>query len=278
MALFNDDYVNRTKVFENHPTYTFIKSDIEYFSEFVWQLSDLISWNGHIITFPIHDKLFLMQNEILDSVVNTINSIKYLLKFGHLSDVNVLIRKIRDDLFLFLYLIEVCNRSTLGNTTTHELNAKNWMENKLSDLKIKKILYFLQENEVLKSVINKYNLRSKWEAIGKNLNNFVHGNGIIYYQLNFSFFDQNTIDKVLKDLGYKLNYIISVFIVLLILVKPMLIMSSDYVDALEVGLDPEPDSQYKVAPFVQKFIDEHIIKLHPELKSFLKNNVYMHIE
>ena len=51
--------------------------------------------------------------------------------------------------------------------------------------------------------------------------------------------------------------------------KDHYMMSSDYTDALECGAQPEPDSQYWVAPFVQEIFDEAITP--PPRRSYSNN-------
>jgi hypothetical protein len=152
------------------------------------------------------------------------------------------------------------------------------MENKLENLTISEIIIYLLKNKSINKVIIKHNLRKEWDNIGKNLNNFVYGNGIMYAQLNYSNYVYKIIEKVFNEITFKLSYIVLVFVVILILIKPNIISSSNYVDALELGIQPAEGSQYDIAPFKQELIDNYIIKLHPDIKNFLKDRVYMKIE
>lgn len=278
MDFYKDSLERRRECIMSHPSFEETKLKIEDLASFIRNFTDLIWWKGNF-AFLIHkNKFFFLQTEIMDSTHSTLLSIRQLVEIGHFSDVNVLMRKVRDDLFLFLYLLEVVNRYQLGNETTHERNATKWEENKLENLTISDILTYLMKNESIKKVIIEHNLRKAWDNIGKNLNNFVHGNGKMYAQLNYANFDYKTIDKIFNDITFKLSYIVSVFVVLLTLIKPSLISSSDYVDALELGIQPVEGSQYNIAPFIQKFIDTYVIKLHPDIKNFLKDNVYMRFD
>lgn len=45
-----------------------------------------------------------------------------------------------------------------------------------------------------------------------------------------------------------------------------------------MGIQPEEGSQYNVAPFIKNFIDTYVLKLHPEIKVFLKDQVYMNFD
>ena len=47
-------------------------------------------------------------------------------------------------------------------------------------------------------------------------------------------------------------------------------MSSDYIDALDCGMQPEEDSQYWVAPFVQEMFDQVFRPNRPDLYQAIK--------
>ena len=54
-------------------------------------------------------------------------------------------------------------------------------------------------------------------------------------------------------------------------------MSSDYIDNLDCGMTPEEDSQYWVAPYVQKMFDEIIKKERNDLAGIIKNKSCMQL-
>ena len=116
------------------------------------------------------------------------------------------------------------------------------MENKLNDLHISTILKYLATNKIVAEVNKKHNLRNTWDEIGANLNNYVHNNGMYYTLLNYRNFDKKGVDSFTKDVLFKLDYITVIFMIILILIKSPFICSSDYVDALTVGIEPEDGS------------------------------------
>ena len=54
--------------------------------------------------------------------------------------------------------------------------------------------------------------------------------------------------------------------------------SSDYVDSLDCGLNPEPESQYWVARFVQEVFDEVVAKHRPDAATVIKDHTDMHLK
>ncbi|MEF7496543.1 hypothetical protein V4V34_18570 [Lysinibacillus sphaericus] len=277
MKLNFDKWDNRSKGIQSNPGFKEVIKSLDNHLTFVWQLSDLIWANGYVNIFNHGNRHFMMRTELIDSTENTLKSIRTLIDYGHFSDVNVLVRKFRDDLFLYLYFLEVGNRYDNKSISKHENNCFDWIEGKLKDFKLTDILIFLMKNKEVEKVINRYNLRKVWDDIGMNLNNFVHANGLSYVRMNYANFNSKSIERILKDIKFKMEYIISIFVILIILIKPNLIAASDYVDALDLGIQPEMGSQYFVAPFIQNYLDEHIVNLNPEIKNFIKDSVYMDI-
>src|SRR3546814_20535950 len=55
------------------------------------------------------------------------------------------------------------------------------------------------------------------------------------------------------------------------------LMSSDYLDALECGMQPEDGSQYWVAPFIQEVFDKVITPRRPAVTAVIKTNSAMKI-
>lgn len=54
--------------------------------------------------------------------------------------------------------------------------------------------------------------------------------------------------------------------------------SSDYLDHLECNRKPPENSQYWVAPFIQKILDEVVAKERPDIVAAIKANTAMQLE
>ena len=60
--------------------------------------------------------------------------------------------------------------------------------------------------------------------------------------------------------------------------KDQYMLSSDYVDSMDLGLTPEEDSQYLVAPFIQEIFDKVIKKNRMDLALEIKSHTAMKLE
>lgn len=252
MLNFIDEWENKEKRVEMLDNYDKTIGELEYYEGFLNTLSSLIFDNGYQFFIEENGKVFNMSIQLLDSSRNTLVSIITLMKLGNCSDANVLIRKLRDDLFLFLFFLEVRNRVYRGeNGATHK-HAFNWMENKMQYLTISKIIKLLSNNSKIKEIFELEYFEKKWNKINNNLNSFTHGNGIGYIVRN----SVETNEKHLEDITNKVSFIIVFFMLNLSILNSELFRSTDYADYLSMGITPDEDYLYTIAPFIQDFIDK----------------------
>lgn len=201
--------------------------EIDFLTEFFSGLSELIYYNGRIISFFSDKEHYTLTTALIDSYTQTLKSIKLCCSIGNFSDANALIRKLRDDLIQFLYILNIISlRKPFLEESIKELKINNpedfsnsilnlqfnitltddeqaitaWFKNSVSDLKrpIKKKLEFenymkvLKQNHNINQILNEYNLQEYWETLRERLNNYVHNNGTYFSSHNFiSVYDKN---------------------------------------------------------------------------------------
>lgn len=219
-------------------------------------------------------------NLILDSTVRSLYSILLCCEYGHFTDVTILIRKYRDDLFFYLYLVSVGNSCDLLSEdlpSNEEKNIKKWQSNELSDLHITQILRYIGTQPKTKTAVEKYNLKSNMDQIATNLNNYVHANGINFYNRHPQNYTKEEIQLVSNSIGGQLNYITVTFIFLLTLCQPLSIMASDYIDYMDCGDIPPENSQYWVASFIEEYLKKYGYLLGKDSKEYLKKETGMEI-
>ncbi len=103
--------------------------------EFLDFFSTLIREAGHIITCISGDKVHIFQTEHLDSAVKTLNSVKCCCMFGSFSDANILARKYRDDLMMFLYIWDILiNRKYVSEEQIKDIIGEQTHEDKFIQL------------------------------------------------------------------------------------------------------------------------------------------------
>ncbi|MCP1135235.1 hypothetical protein NKT34_18200 [Paenibacillus polysaccharolyticus] len=282
-----DPFERKRNAIKDHPEFNGIIMLFDYYINFIDRITDLI--DNTIVMFLLKEKSYLYQHDHLYSAMYTLKSIKECVSIGNFSDANILIRKLNDDLFFYLFVLELDNNhqilfSNQVDKVENELFMKNinyfikWDNDNLNDFYISRnALSYIKNNNTVSDLIIKYNLEEDWKKINKKLNNFVHNNGKNYCGQNFKILCSNELDHVFIELRNKVSFIFNIVIVLLVLIKPHYIMSIDHIMFLDSNITPPEDSQYWVASFVQEFFDEHLTQYNPELKIFLKENTYMEI-
>ena len=90
--------------------------------------------------------------------------------------------------------------------------------------------------------------------------------------------------KSLRISSEAITFITMTFLVIIIMVNPILIMSSDYVDCLEVNYEefknvviPIEGKQYLVPPFVSEFIVKHKGVLDEKVDEYIRNMTGMQV-
>lgn len=243
--------------FGKESKYIEVQNKLENIHKFLVRFDDLQLGRDMVMTSQAST---LIPGLIIGSASDTLHSIMLCCEYGHLADSNTLLRKYRDDLFFYLYLIAFNSSNSLMDKAyrqKHEENIKNWQQNKLLNLRIVTVLKFISEVPILKIAIEKYKLQKSFSDIGQKLNNYVHSNGIDYYNKSTRAYRDNSLNISLDQIMEHTNYITTTFVFLVGLCSKISLMSSDYIDYLELGKTPPEGGQYWVAPFITDYLKDN---------------------
>ena len=219
--------------------------------------------------------------ELFQSVQLTLYSALECFKHFCIADTYTLIRKYKDDLFFYLFLLVY---SVEKNRNIEDVNIKNkekiirkWRTNKLNHVNAAQIFDLIKDSERVKEPVKTYKLEDSIKKIQRKLNNYVHCNGIkftngvLFKQLN----NIQLVVEQLQEISEGVTYITVIFLFLLILCVPSFVMAFDYIDSLESGQTPIDGSQYFVAPFVVEYLKKHLDVLESSCYQYLKDNTTM---
>ncbi len=105
------------------------------------------------------------------------------------------------------------------------------MYNQQKNLSVDDVFGYIARQSSAKKAIEEFNLKESFVKIRKNLNNYVHSNGRKYYNESYEMLRlKQTIKEKCEDLLKEIIFITVSFLLVLTMIKPMLIMSSDYTD------------------------------------------------
>lgn len=266
------------KLIQESPTCHNSFSELKRLEKFLSRIGFLFFGRDFIFC---NNKVFSLQI-ISTSLELTMGSIISCCENGCIADANSLLRKYRDDMFFYLYLLvydsEYKMEHEASSNQKREETISQWMENNLRNFQITQLLKSIANSEYCKEAIDKYNLKASFDKIGRRLNNYVHSNGYAYYNQNVNAYGAGALENELSEIVIHAKYITIVFLFLLILCAPHWIMSEDYMDYLDFGETPPEGSPYWVAPFIIQFIKENISLIDDQCFAYLKNNTQMQFD
>ncbi len=130
--------------------------------------------------------------------------------------------------------------------------------------------HYLEKLELLipeiKECREKY-FKERLEEFHKVLSLYTNSNAP-YNREEVSYTNSEAREEFKKNLAF----VISVALIFITLIKPQLIGSGDFLEALDNGEIPISGSQFWVASSIQRYFDLYLSDIHPELAKYLKEN------
>ena len=220
---------------------------------------------------------YMLSGETMMSICKTLETIDFCCYRDAYSDAYNLLRKCRDDLMQYLFVLNViqnkhgltdeeAEKFTINSEsmmkmieldvsilvsgerkTDAELAMEKWIYNVLESSENKEDRkkffdtskyksYLVSNNEKVKYIFENF-LVDKWLREDRKLNNYVHANGIRFVMDNYVY--QNKKEDKDKELIETLQNITDIFLSLLSVIDSIKFHSSDYLDALEMGMKPQ---------------------------------------
>ena len=219
------------------------------------------------------------------ALANSIDSIKTVLKFGHITDAKALLRNVFDETIINLYFIaclkkkgDECNKLMSGDNCfaqalkfeeLYDANVSDWLvDNKTNALKgalrYDEMKKFLCQEARLTGIVE-YLESDECTEVRKWMNDAVHLNHYKSVLLNDGLLCIDDLRKsTLDELKRAFDKITMFHVACVFCLKPVYMMSSDYMDYKECGMEPPEGCQYEVASFIQSYLDKTVYELHPE--------------
>lgn len=228
---------------------------------------------------------------IVLSALRSVGTICDCLNTGHFSDAHVLLRRLRDDLFFYVYLLIGYNCDPSHKSSLWIETARKWFSNRRDEFepykRIQSVLcatefsdknskymtaeydsndelevLFIQREKELKATIKEfakhYKLAEKNKKYNKILNSAVHGNGSVLQNVNLYFLDYMRCDGVIQsqinDVYEMTVFFVLLFLTLLALIQPLALTSNDYMNAYNNGDVPEEGTQYYLCPALLPYL------------------------
>jgi hypothetical protein len=217
-----------------------------------------------------------LDSDIFLSISGSMKSIKRNLYNGQINDVYALIRKYYDVITINIYEIVLLKTElSIENFIVEKIDK--WLKGKEKLPGFKKMNELIKECEDLKSINRIFSKDNRYKSIRDRCNDYIHSNYFQYMQLNSKINVQNAkvyIEMINNDL---LDLLVLHFGYLFTL-NGHYMASSDYIDCLDLNIEPEEDSKYWVAPFIQEFFNKYIKIRRPDISKEIINNTFMDLK
>ena len=206
---------------------------------------------------------------VYSSMQGTLDSIKIILLAGRINDGYALLRKYYDSAVINAYS-NLYLRDTFSTDNFFVEKINNWLQGKESLPEYRVMSRYLKTSEALKPINDVLDVDERYKRLRDRCNDHTHYNFYRHAMLNDN-------EIYIKDREWWLNQLLEdvrdIFVLHLgyiFFINDHYMMSSDYMDAMECGMQPEEDSQYWVAPFIQRIFDEVITPRRPDITDTVK--------
>lgn len=213
---------------------------------------------------------------VYSSMQGTLESMRTILLAGRINDAYALLRKYYDSAVINVYSnLYLHDNFSIERFIVEKIN--NWLQGKekLPDYRV--MSQYIKSSEALKPINEIFGGDDRYKRLRDRCNDHTHYNFYRYAMLNdneihidnrrwwLDRFAEDVRDIFVLHLGY------------IFFLNNHYMMSSDNLDSLECGMQPEENSQYWVAPFIQEVFDDVITLRRPDITAAIKANSVMHL-
>ena len=256
------------KKFQNHPVF----KQLERYERFYENLSISIM---QIIPLGVTG-VINFNSYIYSSMQGTLESIREVLYRGRINDAFALLRKFYDAVIINVYVMLFLEDQFTVNKFFVD-GIDNWLRGKKQLPEIKKMIKYISNSSKVAAITKLLNLDDRYQKLRNRCNSNTHYNFYLNALLNDNQIYLEDRLTYLQQFAEDLENIIIFHFSYLFSINDYYMMSSEYIDSLEMELQPKEDSQYNVAPFIQEFFDNVIKKNRLDLANEIKYKTTMRL-
>ena len=250
-----------------------IFSELNYYVEFYDSLSFQVM--GWISTGVI--SLINLDTYSYSSIKGTLESISHILKKGRINDAYSLLRKYYDSTIINIYTnLFLEDNSTIDNFIVEQIDS--WCKGikRLPEYRV--MSDYIRKSTKLEKINSLLLYDDRYKKIRNRCNDNTHYNYYKHILLNDNQIYNPNRTKYLDLFSKDIESIFIQHFAYLFYLKEHYMMSSDYVDCLDMGMEPVQNSQYWVANFVQETFDKIIKSKRPDIASEIKQKISMDLD
>ncbi|ETO15281.1 hypothetical protein RFI_22082 [Reticulomyxa filosa] len=210
------------------------------------------------------------------SIQGTLESLKHVLKNGRIGDAYALLRKYYDSAVLNIYInLYLEDNHSIENFIVQEIT--NWIQGTEKIPEYRAIMQYIKGSERLKLISELLYKDDTYRKIKERCNDHIHYNFFQNVIINDKQVQPLNRLALLEAIMGDIKNIFVLHLSYIFYLKDRYMCSSDYLDALEVGITLEENSQYWVAPFIQSTFSNIIVKQRPDIAQVIIENTCMYL-
>jgi hypothetical protein len=257
------------KAYVEHPVFEQLTKFAEFYKSLAYSIMLFVSMGTRSV--------INIDTYVYSSMQGTLESIHDILMKGHINDAYTLLRKFYDaaiiNIYTNLYLDE---NFSIENFVVEKI--EKWLKGNEQLPDIRGMNNFIKQSKQVSKIYELLHKDKRYSELRDRCNDHTHYNFYSNVLLNDGqIFLRNRI-VILNKFSEDLENIFILHLSYLFYINEHYMMSSDYVDSLDLGTTPEPDSQYFVAPFVQEIFDTIITTKRADLAAEIKKKTVMQLK
>jgi hypothetical protein len=254
--------------YQNHKVFSELIQYIDFYESLSMSIFSFVTTGTNAI--------LNMDTYMFTSIRGTIESIRLILKNGMINDAYALLRKYFDSAVINIYTnLYLEDHLSIENFIVDKIN--NWIKGQEQLPIYKTMLGYINKCEKVQDINLLISSNDRYKKIRDRCNNHTHYNFFYNMLLNDNEIHIGNSLKELNTLSVDIKDVFIFHLAYLFYFKGHYMTSSDYIDALECGVEPEFNSQYWVAPFIQKVFDDIISKDLPDIYNAIKEKTCMEL-
>lgn len=211
------------------------------------------------------------------SMRGTLESIKDILFKGRINDSYALLRKYYDSTIVNVYSdLYLKDHFSIDNFIVEKID--NWVKGKDQLPEFRIMSNYIRESDKLSAINTLLYQDDRYKKLRERCNDHTHYNCYKNLLYNDSEIYLNNRVKTLDSFSSDLENIFILHLSYLFYLNDHYLMSSDYMDSMDCGEEPEEGSQYFVAPFIQDIFDTVVKIKRPDIATEIKSKTSMQLK
>jgi len=255
--------------YQKHAVFTDLDRDIAFYNSLADSIFGFVSIGTRAMC-NIDSSLF-------SSIEGTLASIRTILRDGRINDAYALLRKYHDSAIINIYTgLYLEDHLSIEKLIVTQID--NWMQAKEKLPEFRIMSQYIRKSAKVSPITTLLHSDDRYKRLRERCNDHTHYNFYRNVLLNDNQIFLRGRQRALDEFANDLRDILILHVSYMFFFNDHYMMASDHLDCLECGITPEPNSQYRVAPFVQDFFDQTVKKARPDIVAVIKDHSSMYLD